>query len=47
MLFTGDLAEERIFPIFPWFPPNDADIDAANWIAILERLVPGEDEDGS
>jgi glyoxylase-like metal-dependent hydrolase (beta-lactamase superfamily II) len=35
VLFTGDLAEERIFPIFPWFPPNDADIDAANWIAVL------------
>ena len=28
ILFTGDLAEERIFPIFPWFPPDDASIDA-------------------
>ena len=25
ILFTGDLAEERIFPIFPWFPPDDAE----------------------
>ena len=31
ILFTGDLAEERIFPIFPWFPPDDASIDGARW----------------
>ena len=35
IVFMGDLAEERIFPIFPWFPPNDADLDAANWARIL------------
>ena len=39
ILFTGDLAEERIFPIFPWFPPNDADIDGARWAAILTELI--------
>ncbi len=39
ILFTGDLAEERIFPIFPWFPPNDADIDAARWVQILTELA--------
>lgn len=39
ILFTGDLAEERIFPIFPWFPPNDADIDGARWAQILTELV--------
>jgi glyoxylase-like metal-dependent hydrolase (beta-lactamase superfamily II) len=39
VLFTGDLAEERIFPIFPWFPPNDADIDAARWADILTELI--------
>ena len=39
ILFTGDLAEERIFPIFPWFPPNDADIDAARWAQILTELI--------
>ena len=22
IVFTGDLAEDRIFPIFPWFPPE-------------------------
>jgi len=38
ILFTGDLAEERIFPIFPWFPPNDADLDAARWAEILTEL---------
>jgi glyoxylase-like metal-dependent hydrolase (beta-lactamase superfamily II) len=38
ILFTGDLAEERIFPIFPWFPPNDADLDAARWAKILDEL---------
>ncbi len=38
ILFTGDLAEERIFPIFPWFPPNDADLDAARWASILTEL---------
>ncbi|MGH6923084.1 MAG: MBL fold metallo-hydrolase [Propylenella sp.] len=39
ILFTGDLAEERIFPIFPWFPPDDADLDAANWARILEEVA--------
>ena len=39
ILFTGDLAEERIFPIFPWFPPNDAQIDGARWASILSELA--------
>jgi glyoxylase-like metal-dependent hydrolase (beta-lactamase superfamily II) len=39
ILFTGDLAEERIFPIFPWFPPDDADIDAAAWVAALDAMA--------
>ena len=39
VLFTGDLAEERIFPIFPWFPPDDADLDAANWANVLVQLA--------
>ena len=41
ILFTGDLAEERIFPIFPWFPPNDADIDGARWAQVLAEPLPG------
>jgi glyoxylase-like metal-dependent hydrolase (beta-lactamase superfamily II) len=39
ILFTGDLAEERMYPIFPWFPPDDADIDGARWAQILTELV--------
>ncbi len=54
ILFTGDLAENRIFPIFPWFPPEDADIDAARWRAALadmeamtpRTVVPGHGEVG-
>jgi len=38
VLFTGDLAEERCFAIFPYFPPDDADVDGELWIAALERL---------
>jgi glyoxylase-like metal-dependent hydrolase (beta-lactamase superfamily II) len=38
ILFAGDLAEERIFPIFPWFPPDDASLDAARWAEILAEL---------
>jgi glyoxylase-like metal-dependent hydrolase (beta-lactamase superfamily II) len=43
VVFVGDLAEERIFPIFPWFPPDDADLDAANWarvLTIVESMEP-------
>jgi glyoxylase-like metal-dependent hydrolase (beta-lactamase superfamily II) len=39
IVFVGDLAEERIFPIFPWFPPNDADIDGANWAKVLGEII--------
>jgi glyoxylase-like metal-dependent hydrolase (beta-lactamase superfamily II) len=52
ILFAGDLVENRFFPIFPWFPPDDADVDGARWISVLERLeelrpavvVPGHGE---
>jgi glyoxylase-like metal-dependent hydrolase (beta-lactamase superfamily II) len=39
ILFTGDLAEERMFPIFPWFPPDDVHIDGARWAQILTELA--------
>lgn len=39
ILFTGDLAEEGMFPIFPWFPGQDTDLDAARWEAALRALV--------
>lgn len=42
VVFVGDLAEERIFPIFPWFPPDDADIDADNWGRVLASIEAAE-----
>jgi glyoxylase-like metal-dependent hydrolase (beta-lactamase superfamily II) len=38
ILFTGDLVESRCFAIFPWFPPDDVDVDGDRWIAVLEEL---------
>jgi glyoxylase-like metal-dependent hydrolase (beta-lactamase superfamily II) len=38
ILFTGDLVEERIFAIYPYFPPDDADVDGNRWIDVLRRL---------
>lgn len=54
VLFAGDLVESRFFPIFPYFPPEDADVDGSRWIAVLEQLerlepeivVPGHGEVG-
>ncbi len=54
ILFTGDLVENRFFSIFPYFPPDDADVDGSLWIEVLERLeqlepeivVPGHGEVG-
>jgi glyoxylase-like metal-dependent hydrolase (beta-lactamase superfamily II) len=54
VLFAGDLVETRLFPIFPWFPPDDADVDGSRWIEVLGRLealepevvVPGHGEVG-
>ncbi|MFC0437759.1 MBL fold metallo-hydrolase [Kutzneria buriramensis] len=39
VLFTGDLAETRMFAITPHFPPHDADVDIDGWIALLEKLA--------
>lgn len=38
VLFAGDLLEERCFPIFPYFPPEDADVDGTAWIRVLREL---------
>ena len=38
VLFTGDLVEERCFAIFPYFPPDDVDVDGDAWLRVLERL---------
>jgi glyoxylase-like metal-dependent hydrolase (beta-lactamase superfamily II) len=44
VLFTGDLVETRFFPIFPWFPPDDVDVDGSRWIEVLGRLAELEPE---
>ena len=31
-LFGGDLFETRMFPIVPYFPPDDVDVDGDHWI---------------
>jgi glyoxylase-like metal-dependent hydrolase (beta-lactamase superfamily II) len=54
VLFTGDLVENRFFSIFPFFPPDDVDVDGSRWIEVLRRLeelgaavvVPGHGEVG-
>ena len=52
ILFTGDLVESRIFPIYPYFPPEDADVNGSLWIEVLRwleelgahQVVPGHGE---
>ena len=39
ILFGGDLFETRMFPIVPWFPPDDTDVDGDRWIEILGELL--------
>ena len=39
VLFTGDLTETRMFPIAPYFPPYDTDVDAGRWITVLDQLL--------
>ncbi len=44
ILFTGDLVENRFYPIFPFIPPYDADLDANNWIAHRQQWrAPGHE----
>jgi glyoxylase-like metal-dependent hydrolase (beta-lactamase superfamily II) len=39
VLFGGDLIETRIFPIAPYFPPHDVDVDCGGWIGVLDDLI--------
>ena len=39
VLFGGDLFETRMFPIVPYFPPDDVDVDGAAWIGVLDQLT--------
>ena len=43
VVFAGDLIEERIFPIVPFFPPliQAADINCAIWQAALTKISDG------
>ncbi len=55
ILFGGDLIEERMFPIFPWFPPSDTDVDAVQWVNVLKGfkrldpslVIPGHGDPGT
>ncbi|MFN8224117.1 MAG: MBL fold metallo-hydrolase [Gaiellales bacterium] len=52
ILFGGDLFETRMFPIVPYFPPDDTDVNGERWIEVLgkimaldsETVVPGHGE---
>ncbi len=52
ILFGGDLFETRMFPIVPYFPPEDVDVDGSRWIDVLDEVgalrpatvVPGHGE---
>jgi len=39
VLFTGDLPETRSFPIVPYFPPFDTDVDVAGRITVLGQFL--------
>jgi glyoxylase-like metal-dependent hydrolase (beta-lactamase superfamily II) len=39
VLFGGDLFETRMFPIAPYFPPHDTDVDCDRWITVLDELI--------
>ena len=38
VLFTGDLVEDGFYPVFPYVPPYDVDVDGHNWIRVIEEL---------
>ena len=39
VLFTGDLVLTNQYPIVPYFPPFDGDIDTNHWIDVLDELL--------
>ena len=41
MLFSGDLAVTRMFPIVPYMMhgPHDTDPDGNHWIEVLDQLL--------
>jgi len=39
VVFGGDLFETRMFPIVPYFPPDDTDVDGDRWIEVLGKVI--------
>ena len=39
IVFGGDLFETRMFPIVPYFPPDDVDVDGDLWVDVLGRVI--------
>ncbi len=39
VVFVGDLVETGVFPIVPFFPPDDADVNGNKWIRVLRRIA--------
>jgi len=39
IVFGGDLFETRMFPIVPYFPPDDSDVDGRLWADVLGRVI--------
>src|SRR5262249_15471836 len=39
IVFGGDLFETRMFPIVPYFPPDDSDVDGDLWADVLGRVI--------
>jgi len=54
ILLVGDLVENRSHPVLSFFPPHETEVDARQWMAVLEQLqrmdvetvVPGHGELG-
>ena len=39
IVFGGDLFETRMFPIVPYFPPDDSDVDGDLWAGVLGHVI--------
>ena len=39
IVFGGDLFETRMFPIVPYFPPDDSDVDGDLWADVLGHVI--------
>jgi glyoxylase-like metal-dependent hydrolase (beta-lactamase superfamily II) len=39
IVFGGDLIETRMFPIVPYVPPDDTDVDGHRWIEVLGKVI--------